>query len=290
MPIWKQLLLGLYYHGSWPIRSARNRLWAGTGRAPLMVVMYHRVADDGANAWTTPNAVFQRQIAWLQRNFELISLAELQRRVRAAHNHRPAVSITFDDGYAANCDQALPLLVQQNIPFTYFVTSSAILSGKLFPHDLAMGNRLAPNTLADLRGLVAAGVEIGGHTRTHADLGAVRSEATLYDEVVTAGRELEDALAVPLRYFAFPFGQHRHLNRHAFRLAADAGYAGVVSAYGGYNFAGDDPFHLQRMGVDGPLIRLKNWTTLDPVKQWRISRYEYRDPDRSLLAAGGRVG
>jgi peptidoglycan/xylan/chitin deacetylase (PgdA/CDA1 family) len=290
MPIWKQLLLSLYYHGSWPGRSVRNRLLAVTGRAPLMVIMYHRVADDAANAWTTRNDVFVRQIAWLQRHFELISLAELQGRVRARRNPRPAVSITFDDGYAANCDQALPLLVEQNIPFTYFVTSSAVLKGGLLPHDVAMGNRLAPNTLADLQDLVAAGVEIGAHTRTHADLGTVHDEPSLYDEVVTAGRELEDALAVSLRYFAFPFGQHRHLNRRAFQLAAEAGYEGVVSAYGGYNFAGDDAFHLQRMGVDGPMIRLKNWTTLDPFKQWKIPRYEYRERERPVMVEGATNG
>jgi len=138
--------------------------------------------------------------------------------------------------------------------------------------------------------LVAAGVEIGAHTRTHADLGTVHDEPSLYDEVVTAGRELEDALSVSLRYFAFPFGQHRHLNRRAFRLAAEAGYEGVVSAYGGYNFPGDDAFHLQRMGVDGPMVRLKNWTTLDPYKQWKIPRYEYRGRKRPVMIEGATHG
>ena len=284
MPLWKQLLLNAYYHGTLPWRSLRNRALVRSGNAPLMILMYHRVAGDAANAWTTPTEVFARQISWLERHFELISLEELQWRIRGQNNQRPAVSITFDDGYAENCDLALPLLIDKEIPFTYFVTSSTTLHGGFFPHDLAMGNRLAPNTVHQLRELVKAGVEIGAHTRTHANLGAIDNEATLYDEVVAAGRELGDALGIEPRYFAFPFGQHRNLNRRAFTLAAEAGYQGVVSAYGGYNFAGDDPFHLQRMGVDGPMIRLKNLTTLDPFKQWNIPRYDYQEIEQPFVA------
>ena len=66
--------------------------------------------------------------------------------------------------------------------------------------------------------------------------------------------------------FAFPFGQYVNLSSEAFRLAWEAGYEGVCSAYGGYNFPGDDPFHLQRIHVDDDMIRLKNRATVDPRK------------------------
>jgi hypothetical protein len=79
-----------------------------------------------------------------------------------------------------------------------------------------------------------------------------------------------------VRYFAFPFGQHANLDPRAFELAAEAGYAGVCSAYGGFNFPGDDPFHLQRIVIDEVMIRLKNWVTMDPRKL-RTPRFEYRE-------------
>ena len=69
-----------------------------------------------------------------------------------------------------------------------------------------------------------------------------------------------------MRYFAFPYGQHENLSADAFRVAVDAGYDGVCSAYGGYNFPGDDPFHIRRIHADPELIRLKNWLTVDPRK------------------------
>ena len=69
-----------------------------------------------------------------------------------------------------------------------------------------------------------------------------------------------------VRYFAFPYGQHENLSAAAFRMAFDAGYAGVCSAYGGYNFPGDDPFHLRRFHADEEFIRFVNWMTVDPRK------------------------
>ena len=107
----------------------------------MIVLFYHRIADDAANPWTASNAVFERQIDWLGRHYEFVPLAEAQRRLRAGSNSRPVVSITFDDGYADNCTHALPLLIERRIPCTYFVTTHHILTGEAFPHDLAHGCR-----------------------------------------------------------------------------------------------------------------------------------------------------
>jgi peptidoglycan/xylan/chitin deacetylase (PgdA/CDA1 family) len=273
----KRTLLPAYYQATRPLRAVMNAYLAARRRVPISVVAYHRVADDAATPWTISNAVFRRQIDWLSKRFDLVSLAEAQRRVAAGENCRPTVSITFDDGYADNCRQALPLLIRKQIPVTYFVTSGAVLCGDYFDHDQRLGLCLAPNTCKQLRELVAAGVHIGAHTRTHVDLGAVVNPSQLHDEIVGARDELQEALGCPIRYFAFPFGQHANLSRAAFEMAETTGFDAVVSAYGGYNFPGDDSFHLQRPCVDGPESRLKNWVTVDPYRLWSIKRYQYRD-------------
>ena len=77
-----------------------------------------------------------------------------------------------------------------------------------------------------------------------------------------------------MRYFAFPFGLKRNLNPAAFRLAREAGYDAVCSAYGGFNFPGDDPFHLQRIHGDDEMARFKNLAFYDPWRQGRIERYQ----------------
>jgi len=268
------MLLQLYYYGSYPYRWQRNRSDAVKGISPATVIYFHRIADDLANDWTTSNRQFARQITWLESRFELVSLEEVQRRVRAGTNRRPCVSITFDDGYADNAHQAIPLLVQKRIPCTYFVTLRNVLEGRPFAHDLAQGNRFAPNTLEQLRAMARAGVEIGAHCRDHVDLGPIHDPARLRDELVVSRDALRDAVDSPVRYFAFPFGLYANMNSEACRIAREAGYAGVCSGYGGYNFPGDDPFHLQRIAADRRMIRLKNRVSVDPRKV-DVPRFEY---------------
>ena len=275
-PFSKRCALGCYYYATYPWRAAGNRLAAAAGRAPLMILFYHRVADDRANAWTCPYDLFERQMRWIKARFDMLSLAELQARIKSGVNHRAAVSITFDDGYADNCHRALPLLIEEQIPCTYFVTSSHVFQGLPFPHDVSNGDRFPPNTLEQLRMLAEAGIEIGAHTRSHADLGRITDHDRLYDEIVTAGEELARAVGRPMRYFAFPYGLHANLNPAAFQIAREAGYAGVCSAFGGYNFPGGDAFHLQRIHGDDDMLRLKNWLSVDPRKR-RRPPYRYQD-------------
>ncbi|QDU99240.1 polysaccharide deacetylase family protein [Lignipirellula cremea] len=281
LSIGKRSLLGAYYYGSQPLRALWNAWDRQRGMAPISILFYHRVADDCPNDWTISQADFAGHIAWLQRHFDLVSLEEAQARIRSGENRRPAVSITFDDGYADNCAFALPLLVKERIPCTYFVTLGNVEHRHPFPHDVARGEPLEPNTVEQLRSIAASGIEVGAHTRTHPDLGAIDDESVLLDEVVTSTRQLAALIRRPVRYFAFPFGLPRNLNRRVFALAQEQGLLGVCSAYGGYNFPGDDPYHLQRIHGDPDLLRLKNWLTIDPRKRG-VPRYEYATATGSL--------
>ena len=265
-PPWKRLLLNLYYHASLPSRARRARQYAQQGRAPVIVFFWHRIADDRATPWTLSNELFARQIAWLRKHCRLVSLEEAHRRLQLKYNRKPCVALTFDDGYADNCAHAVPLLIEHGIPLTYFVTLRNIITGEPFAHDLKLGHNLAPNTIEQLRRMAAAGVEIGSHTYTHPDLASIADRRTLRRELIAAKDEVQAAVGRPVRYFAFPFGRYEHLSPAAFETAKEAGYAAVCSAYGGYNFPGDDSFHLQRIPVDELMIRLKNWATIDPRK------------------------
>jgi peptidoglycan/xylan/chitin deacetylase (PgdA/CDA1 family) len=290
MNIWKSSLLHLYYYGSLPYRQWANRRAAAKGRAPVLVFFYHRVADDEANPWTVSNRTFARQIAWLRPRVDLVSLGEAQRRIAAADNPRVCASITFDDGYAANLEEAIPLLVRERIPCTYFVTLHNVLSGEPFAHDAGRDARFAPNTIGQLRALALAGIEIGAHGYHHADLGRAAPRRQLHREIAVAGRELQELLGRPVRYFAFPFGQRANLSQAALAVAQAAGYEAACSAYGAYNFPGDDAFHIQRIAADASTIRLKNWATVDPRKT-RIVRFAWkRDEGRGARDEGSGFG
>lgn len=271
----KSIAANFYYHGTLGYRLWQMRRACVAGRAPIAIVVFHRVANDCANAWTTPTTTFTKSIRWLRENCELISLEEVQRRIRCGQNHRASVSITFDDGYADNFNHAIPLLIREGIPCTYFVTAAPAIDGVPFEHDLATGKGLAPNTIEQLRSLERSCIEVGAHSRTHADLGQISNQSRLHDEIVCARDDLEEALGKRIRYFAFPFGRPTNLSVEAIDLARKAGYEAVCSAYGGYNLPGRDHFHLQRRCLDGPLLRIKNWVTVDPFRNRHVPEFVY---------------
>lgn len=291
---WKRALLGGYHAALAPYRWSRRRRWLAEGTAPVLVAMYHRVADDLTTPWTVSNAMFARQIDWLRANVDVVSLDEARRRIREG-NRRVAVAITFDDGYADNCDAALPLLIRHRLPCTYFVTSQNVLEQRPFEHDLALGARHAPNTAEQIRALAESGIDIGGHTRTHADLGRIADRELLHAEIAGGAAELQAITGRAVRYFAFPFGQRVNLSATAFCVARAAGFDAVCSAYGGFNFPGDDPLHLQRFAVDNDLVRLKNWCGVDPRKLRKHPRFDFPPPEpagevASLSVAGSCGG
>jgi peptidoglycan/xylan/chitin deacetylase (PgdA/CDA1 family) len=262
----KEYALTAYYAATFRSRRRAAIQRAAEHREPVRIAFYHRIADESSNPWTMTCKCFATQIDWLRTRFDIVSLAEAQTRIHAGRNDRPTASITFDDGYADNGGFAIPLLLKLGIPFTYFVSTDHVLRGKSFPHDVAAGRPLPVNTLTQLREFVAAGVEIGAHTRSHADLGQLISPQKTFDEVVGSKRDLETALGKRVRYFAFPYGQHQNLSAGAFRIAFEGGFDGVCSAYGGYNFPGDDAFHLRRFHADEQFIRFVNWMTVNPRK------------------------
>jgi peptidoglycan/xylan/chitin deacetylase (PgdA/CDA1 family) len=270
----KQILRGSYYFASSPYRCVlRNKLAAGK-HLPILVLFYHRIADDGARIGTHSNRLFQQQIRWLQQHCELISLEEAQRRIHSGVNDRLAACITFDDGYSENCDQAIPFLIDQQIPCTYFVSSWHVLTGHRFAHDVAHDCIAIPNTVEQLRWMSRCGIEIGAHTRTHVDLGSIYDEQQLYDEVIGAGEELCEAINKPIRYFAFPFGIPQNLNARAIQLLLNHNYVGACSAYGDYNFPGNDPFHIRRIHADD-MLQLKNWGTINPRRIQPAYDFDY---------------
>ncbi len=267
--------LGLYYYATLPKRWQNESQWREKGCAPCTVLFYHRVADDHPNAWSISLKQFKHQIEWVRERYQIVSLADVQQAVDLRQNTEPLVAITFDDGYADNSEAALPWLLQEGLPLTYFVTTGNMSTGEPFPHDVRAGTPLRPNTPEQIRELAASGVEIGCHTRTHADLGSGLPDRALRDEIVGSKRDLEDLIGRQVRYFAFPFGMPENMTTTGFRIAREAGLSGVCSAYGAYNVPGSDSFHIRRVHGDPEWGRFRNWLTVDPRK---VQRQEPFDP------------
>lgn len=248
---------------------------------PIFSVFYHRVADYHENPWTISNALFLKHLDWLQDNVDLVSLSEAQSRIRSGKNSRTCVAITFDDGYADNCHQAIPALIERRIPCTYFVTSSFLQNRQPFPHDAKLGVPLEANSIEQILAMSAAGIEIGAHTRSHIDLGRRENRSRLRDELIGSIEDLERILGKPVRYAAFPYGLINNCSQEAIDLCADAGLKGFCTAYGDINWPGQNDFHIKRIHADPSLPRLRNWLTFDPRKVFRKIEFPFQLPTPS---------
>lgn len=269
---------------SLPVRRARMRRLARRGVAPLMSVFYHRVADQHPNAWTIGSDAFAEQLDYMRSRFEMIGLDELQRRVRQSSSPRPAIAVTFDDGYADNCRYALPRIMELGIPCTYFVTLGHVQSGEPFAHDVAAGQPLPVNTLEQIREVAAGGIEIGLHTRSHANLAEIYDPEVLRSEILDAADELSQWIGRRVRFFAFPYGMPAQLTPAAIAAIDTAGLEGFCSAFGGYNLPGRDAFHIRRFHGDPDFGRLKNWLDFDIRKLRLEPSIPYTRVDREVAS------
>jgi len=109
-----------------PILSAVRRLKNRVSNlidSPVLVLIYHRVAslpNDRQQLAVSPQN-FRSQLIHLKDCMQIVRFEEAWTNVRG-----PAVAVTFDDGYADNVQQALPLLAELEIPATFFVSSGTI--------------------------------------------------------------------------------------------------------------------------------------------------------------------
>lgn len=100
--------------------GVRNRVLNHIDR-PIVVLIYHRVTslstDPQLLAVTPEN--FRAHIAYLKKNFPIIRFEDNWSQVK-----QPAVVITFDDGYADNLYQVLPILEEFDVPATFFISTA----------------------------------------------------------------------------------------------------------------------------------------------------------------------
>lgn len=192
------------------------------------VLLYHRVAnvkDDPYLLSVSPDN-FKNQIEWLKKNVNVIPIMKLVKQISTGEIKSYSFCITFDDGYADNFYNALPILRQFKVPATIFVTSGMINKKEPFCWD--------ENTCKEDRGRALRSTEliklakeplidIGSHTITHPYL----SRLDLKDqkkEIFQSKINLENILHKKISGFSYPFGTKRDYNEETIELVKNAGY------------------------------------------------------------------
>jgi len=184
-----------------PTPEAREVVPAGRSPVQVPIIEYHyiRVNPDprdrlGFNLSVTPSD-FKAQMDWLQVNgYHAITLNDLRAYFQEQKPlpSRPIV-LTFDDGYADFYTTAFPILQAHG-----FTAVSYVVPGFL-DHPRYM-------TSAQVEEVDGAGIEIGAHTMTHADL-TKAGPAQLVLEVEGSKNALEKLLGHPVLDFCYPSGK-----------------------------------------------------------------------------------
>lgn len=108
--------------------AARRR---ASGRFGI-ILRYHRVIPreepDSVYRMGIGIDLFARQMEWLARHKQVVSLDEFLRRrdARGKAPERDLVVLTFDDGYRDNGTHAAPILQSLGLPATFYITSSCV--------------------------------------------------------------------------------------------------------------------------------------------------------------------
>jgi peptidoglycan/xylan/chitin deacetylase (PgdA/CDA1 family) len=115
--------------------------WGWRTLAPLLrkpgviVLTYHRILPAGGNGVGLPVDIFAEQMQWLRDRCDPIAPEALIARAQRPSRFRPAVLVTFDDGYRDYHDLAYPVLERLGIPAVVFLATSFVDEGGMMWTD-----------------------------------------------------------------------------------------------------------------------------------------------------------
>lgn len=100
----------------------------------LYILIYHRVLDtpDFMRPGEVDKTAFDWQMKLLAQYFNVLSLSDALSRLQSDTLPARAVCITFDDGYADNYLNALPILQKYNFNATFFIASGFLDGGRMW--------------------------------------------------------------------------------------------------------------------------------------------------------------
>ena len=125
----------------------------GAQRASLPILIFHRVLalPDPLFPEVPDARRFRQLLGWVRRWFQVLPLEVAARQLVQGSLPARALCITFDEGYADNASQALPLLREHGMPATLFIASGHLERGRMWNDSVIEAVRRTPLPALDLR-------------------------------------------------------------------------------------------------------------------------------------------
>jgi peptidoglycan/xylan/chitin deacetylase (PgdA/CDA1 family) len=229
-------------------------LFRGTpGPNRVAILCYHSIHPTKVFASADP-ALFEQHLAWFEEHCDVISLGKAMERCHGVASERPAIVITFDDGYRDNYDYVFPLLTKYRFPATFFITTGLVERRaevmQAFQRMRKCGRAdVEPMRWSQILEMQDAGFEFGSHTVSHANLFCLGDERAR-TELRQSKDVLQQKLAKNIDKIAYPFGKPgRHLTERTVALASDVGYTTGTAVLFRAVRESDSPLKLPRFFV-----------------------------------------
>jgi peptidoglycan/xylan/chitin deacetylase (PgdA/CDA1 family) len=233
-------------------------LVAGSKRPGLRILSFHEVAPLDI-------AAFGRLLEYVLKVHGVVAPEEAERYLsepgsRDTRRGAPCL-LTFDDGLRSNFNVAQEVLSRYDVKGLFFVCpglmdvplaqQQQVVSSQLFPHPDPTGYSIADPTLMswnDLEQICKMGHVIGSHTMRHKCLSLLNHEE-MQQEIAGSSQMLSSRLGIPVRWFAFPFGDVASLNERSVKVISQ-NYRFCCTGVRGINTPGVHPLGLLREPVD----------------------------------------
>ena len=223
----------------------------GAGRGHVSILLYHSVVGGKPGEMSVRQEDFRRQMLFLKESCDVISLDEAVASLQNPQSRRkPAVAISFDDGYEDNYTFAYPVLRELDLPATIFLLTGRDRGARKVNHLLE--DDFYPSRLLSweqVREMSGHRITFGSHGESHAHLVDLKWQ-DLQRDLRRSKECIETESAQPVNFFSYPYGTVCDFDRRVMSEAAQAGYrAGFTAVFGG-NAPGSELYALKRMSIE----------------------------------------
>ncbi len=207
----------------------------------IRILVYHNIESKHI-------LKFKHQLKSLKKDWNFISAKEFEDHIKKKKILKGRnLLITFDDGFKSNYFIAKKILKNLEIKAIFFVPSDFIkIKSKsntkkfiekniLDNQKIKNQNKLKNMTPKDLKFLIKNGHTIGNHTKTHADLGAIKKKIKLKREILNSAKDLENILNVKINHFAYTYGNYNNMSYDSLKIALSKHHY-VYSCFRGNNY------------------------------------------------------
>ena len=203
----------------------------------IPVLMYHEIGDPEGpwtNLYVSEENLIKQLDYLLEAGYKTVTMTDLEKnRVGKKILAEKSIVLSFDDGYASMYNFVFPALKERDMLGVFY----------LYPDKFGGWNSLSPEQIKEM---AQAGMEIGSHSKSHADMTKISRENLFY-ELEESKKILEEISGKSIRSFCYPSGRY---NDQVIEQIKNAGYGSAVTTnYGKYQLA-ESIYTIKRVRIN----------------------------------------